>query len=834
MEDVSDVFKCFICINTVEDARLCPSCSKLCCYQCIRRWLTEEKENCPCCRTPLKLDDLINCRWAGRVTKQIDKMQNFLDSNQSSSSLNITEAKDQCASHKVELNVYCLTCQECICYHCAIWSTEHKKHSLRPLSEIYNQHSDKHLKNNKELHDRLKDLLSLFENLETNRNVIQESQEESINEIQKCAENMITRINSSVAEKMKVIDQRKLRLNQEIMNVRFAQQEIEELLDSGYSDLIRNSERLQANFETFQTKPVSSFFTKPVSLDHTSELVPLFDTTTFTINNFSHLKQQADPIYSQALHSSGSSWKLKVYPDGNAAARGEYLSVFLELSSSLVKASAYDYRIEMVHQNNQDSRSIVREFSSVFAIGESWGYIRFFRLDLLVQEGFHDTINDVLVLKFQVRPQTYFQKCKELQYQIDHLKEEQIKHKEQIKNLSMNKAHVQNSLHFEQSNGDVASTSKLTDAVEEKEHVASPIYKQQLSPSVENKEEVSINETHSSFTDQNREDTDAEEDEKISVVWLSENDIDFETMSNDNTIEDIIETSSTVSSVSSEALMSHENPLTKSSIPPPFFSYFTCSLPHQILSSETLENSPQPSSSQSKPPEKVFFRPNVCDSSDIYQSLTSSNHSLFSQKPSLVKHFPKHISHPFGPSESVKEIGQRTGICELLGNNYSLDSSDDEHLASTFQSLFSKKQTKLGEIKNGDRKFTKRSKKRIKKNTFEDTNSMFDDTFNISYPTLSEVQGLSLSELPVHKEDDLSDSSNETTSQSPPAEATTEQVIVEGGFILDSSDESGSTENKIDSHQTSEAFILLESSSDSDEADEEHEDDCEQNQTNDE
>lgn len=41
---------------------------------------------------------------------------------------------------------------------------------------------------------------------------------------------------------------------------------------------------------------------------------------------------------------------------------------------------------------------------------------------------------------------------------------------------------------------------------------------------------MSINETHSSFTDQNREDTDAEEDEKISVVWLSENDIDFETM----------------------------------------------------------------------------------------------------------------------------------------------------------------------------------------------------------------------------------------------------------------------------------------------------------------
>ena len=41
---------------------------------------------------------------------------------------------------------------------------------------------------------------------------------------------------------------------------------------------------------------------------------------------------------------------VQVYPDGNGVVRGNYLSVFLELSAGLPETSKYEYRVEMVHQ----------------------------------------------------------------------------------------------------------------------------------------------------------------------------------------------------------------------------------------------------------------------------------------------------------------------------------------------------------------------------------------------------------------------------------------------------------------------------------------------------
>lgn len=43
------------------------------------------------------------------------------------------------------------------------------------------------------------------------------------------------------------------------------------------------------------------------------------------------------------------------------------------------------------------SKNVLREFTSDFEIGECWGYNRFFRLDLLNNEGFLQ--RDSLILK---------------------------------------------------------------------------------------------------------------------------------------------------------------------------------------------------------------------------------------------------------------------------------------------------------------------------------------------------------------------------------------------------------------------------------------------------
>lgn len=61
----------------------------------------------------------------------------------------------------------------------------------------------------------------------------------------------------------------------------------------------------------------------------------------------------------------------------------------------------YEYRVEMVHQASSDpTKNIIREFASDFEVGECWGYNRFFRLDLLASEGYLNMQSDTLVLRW--------------------------------------------------------------------------------------------------------------------------------------------------------------------------------------------------------------------------------------------------------------------------------------------------------------------------------------------------------------------------------------------------------------------------------------------------
>jgi len=70
-----------------------------------------------------------------------------------------------------------------------------------------------------------------------------------------------------------------------------------------------------------------------------SEIVPSYESGVFILENFTQKQYQADPVYSSPLQVNGLCWRLKVYPDGNGIVRGDYLSVFLELTSGLPEMS---------------------------------------------------------------------------------------------------------------------------------------------------------------------------------------------------------------------------------------------------------------------------------------------------------------------------------------------------------------------------------------------------------------------------------------------------------------------------------------------------------------
>ncbi|XP_070591488.1 E3 ubiquitin-protein ligase TRIM37 isoform X2 [Erythrolamprus reginae] len=430
-KSIAEVFRCFICMEKLRDARLCPHCSKLCCFSCIRRWLTEQRAQCPHCRAPLQLRELVNCRWAEEVTQQLDTLQLC------NLSKHEENEKDKCENHHEKLSVFCWTCKKCICHQCALWGGMHGGHTFKPLAEIYEQHVTKVNEEVAKLRRRLMELISLVQEVERNVEAVRSAKDERVREIRNAVEMMIARLDTQLKNKLITLMGQKTSLTQETELLESLLQEVEHQLRScSKSELISKSFEILMMFQQVHRKPMASFVTTPVPPDFTSELVPAYDSTTFVLENFSTLRQRADPVYSPPLQISGLCWRLKVYPDGNGVVRGYYLSVFLELSAGLPETSKYEYRVEMVHQSTNDpAKNIIREFASDFEVGECWGYNRFFRLDLLANEGYLNRQNDTVILRFQVRSPTFFQKCRDQYWYISQLEAAQTSYVQQIHNL---------------------------------------------------------------------------------------------------------------------------------------------------------------------------------------------------------------------------------------------------------------------------------------------------------------------------------------------------------------------------------------------------------------
>uniref|UniRef100_H0X6A8 Tripartite motif containing 37 n=1 Tax=Otolemur garnettii TaxID=30611 RepID=H0X6A8_OTOGA len=430
-QSIAEVFRCFICMEKLRDARLCPHCSKLCCFSCIRRWLTEQRAQCPHCRAPLQLRELVNCRWAEEVTQQLDTLQLC------SLTKHEENEKDKCENHHEKLSVFCWTCKKCICHQCALWGGMHGGHTFKPLAEIYEQHVTKVNEEVAKLRRRLMELISLVQEVERNVEAVRNAKDERVREIRNAVEMMIARLDTQLKNKLITLMGQKTSLTQETELLESLLQEVEHQLRScSKSELISKSSEILMMFQQVHRKPMASFVTTPVPPDFTSELVPSYDSATFVLENFSTLRQRADPVYSPPLQVSGLCWRLKVYPDGNGVVRGYYLSVFLELSAGLPETSKYEYRVEMVHQScNDPTKNIIREFASDFEVGECWGYNRFFRLDLLANEGYLNRQNDTVILRFQVRSPTFFQKCRDQHWYISQLEAAQTSYIQQINNL---------------------------------------------------------------------------------------------------------------------------------------------------------------------------------------------------------------------------------------------------------------------------------------------------------------------------------------------------------------------------------------------------------------
>ncbi|RXM95263.1 E3 ubiquitin-protein ligase TRIM37 [Acipenser ruthenus] len=385
---------------------------------------------------PLQLRELVNCRWAEEVTQQLDTLQLCNLSKHEEND------KDKCENHHEKLSVFCWTCKKCICHQCALWGGMHGGHTFKPLAEIYEQHVTKVNEEVAKLRRRLMELISLVQEVERNVEAVRGAKDERVREIRNAVEMMIARLDNQLKNKLITLMGQKTSLTQETELLESLLQEVEHQLRScSKSELISKSPEILLMFQQVHRKPMASFVTTPVPPDFTSELVPGYDSSTFVLANFRTGMEWCEGT------TSRSSWNCRLgflrlqsmhdaRRDGNGVVRGNYLSVFLELSAGLPETSKYEYRVEMVHQASSDpTKNIIREFASDFEVGECWGYNRFFRLDLLASEGYLNMQSDTLVLRYQVRSPTFFQKCRDQYWYISQLEAAQTSYIQQINNL---------------------------------------------------------------------------------------------------------------------------------------------------------------------------------------------------------------------------------------------------------------------------------------------------------------------------------------------------------------------------------------------------------------
>lgn len=159
--NVDDLLRCFICFERVNEPHLCPACSKMGCKSCMtvtlitinttnitteqkqeqnndndisitivvsflfpcQKWLLERRSCCPFCRSSLRVDQLVNCRFMEDIYSEIERIEQRTPT---------APAVELCEQHQAAVHYFCQTCQQAICPDCAMVIEFVQLHNQQP------------------------------------------------------------------------------------------------------------------------------------------------------------------------------------------------------------------------------------------------------------------------------------------------------------------------------------------------------------------------------------------------------------------------------------------------------------------------------------------------------------------------------------------------------------------------------------------------------------------------------------------------------------------------------------------------------------------------------
>ena len=423
LNNIEAIIKCYICLGKIKNPCMCPLCQKLTCEECIEKWLSEKKSQCPHCRVNLNFNQLIHLSFMTDVANYIDKL----------SSSKKAEESEICEKHQIQNLYYCIECETPLCSDCYMLEEKHKMHKIKKIDEVFKAHLNI-IKQEKEgldfeentLKKYLKDIGDkIIEIGNTKYKKIKESEEffKNIrNQIQTQSQEVIT----NLLEKKQKLETKlsEIQNYSKNFNIRLKNSSKNEIISES-NNLIKELKEIKLKILTENSDNIDKITNNNLTLNIQNPLVPKYETGIYKINNYEKIKSDK-VIYSPEMHIGGLIWKLKIYPRGNVTSKGECISVFLELQSGVIEPSKYFYVLELVNFKNR--RNYYMEYSSNFSNGECWGYSNFYKIKKLKEDGFIDQNGDIMI-KVHIRPESFEQLARDLKGYIQVIKYQKNKHK---------------------------------------------------------------------------------------------------------------------------------------------------------------------------------------------------------------------------------------------------------------------------------------------------------------------------------------------------------------------------------------------------------------------
>ena len=212
LKQIDEQLQCAICIETYSDPKQLP-CSHVYCKSCLENLVERNQQEqpyitCPSCRVSAFISPTSGV--AGLQTSfQVNNLFDIQDSlKQIPPTASLQSDLGSCSEHAEELKLYCETCDELICWRCAIKNGKHQSHDYDEIEDAFMKYKGEIASLIDPVEKQLSAVNDALKLLVSTRTEISE-QQEAIRAV----------IDASIRELHEAIDARRIDLHAELQHI---------------------------------------------------------------------------------------------------------------------------------------------------------------------------------------------------------------------------------------------------------------------------------------------------------------------------------------------------------------------------------------------------------------------------------------------------------------------------------------------------------------------------------------------------------------------------------------------------------------------------------------